>query len=988
MRESAISTVRAQPLWRLLSRAPALGVWAVLYPLAARYGLSTRNVYTHITDFVGEDFSDTSSRNDIKARFRRAARHLGLPVSGNEPTDLFFAPLGPAHSQHPDLARAFVGTALHVGPPAIEDTPAARAWQRRAVRDRCPTLTRLHATIDFDASAYCARRFEAWRRGATSQGAAETRLFEAYDAAARQFGRTRTDLVGPPRVYWTGDQLALEAEASRMTQRIKTGLFPTQLAGSQRLRIAPPWPEKVAWSAGNIQQDVPFGPAPSEVLLFDADSGALVARVTRSEDTADIAALHLVALSRSPFRSASFGDAIPSADPAICMAWVETEETLRFEDRADLALRTPVDAALWIDGTALGRDGSHALFACDGSLVLRIHPEIGGQGRIVRARHEGETRFASIRVGSDGLATLPFAEFGFDAPVDPRPVVFEVLAPGAAGDLDARAELSTACWIWPGVAAPQGDLENVPLPATFDPARSAGLVVEAQMVSVDPRSDVEAPILALRRESVIREFIIAARSEKLWHCRIAGGERFYVPRGATLTLGHENRHDTLLLRSPDRDASLIVMGKEKRRPFLQRQSLEIGAAEIESREGGDDRIALRRADGCVDLLARIRRIDDPAAMSIRETDDALRLAFMAVRPFDALRLRIEDTHGQSREGDHTFGRHPAPNAPLDGIAVENDMDTARVTVTLDKRRLPGPARALVHIRTGGDEDFAPLRDATGAPVALGLSGEMRDPGLQALLCLARFLSDPEPEALGGQLSAAIAPAYEAAFEPFARTRMLSPVRTILNVSRQDGDPPRHDLAGVAPWLFEAPLHAYTGLSEASGLSPLNRMKDIPSPATAPSIHGDTPAADWLLRLGSEDDIPPGLDAAALQHAFRILRYRMSETDLRILKGQRAQASTARLLCDTHVGELDLLRSFDQGGGGDLLPARLAALIERFARACAERRAATFIDDLEFRTGLSRREVGQSLTLILRAGVDFFVYFRALWTRAIEQDTSA
>lgn len=988
MLETAISIVSAQPLWRLLTRAPALGVWAVLYPLATHYGISTRDVYSHISDFVGEDFSETSSRNDLKSRFRRAARHLGLPVFGNEPTDLFFAPLGPAHSQHPDLAQAFVGTALQVGPPAVEDTPAARSWQRRAVRDRCPALTRLHATIDFDRSAYCARRFEAWRRGADPHGATEKRLFEAYDAAARLFGRTRTDLVGPPKVYWTGDHLAFKAEASRVTQRIKTGLFPTQMAGSQRLRIAPPWPDKVIWSAGNIRQHVPFAPASGEVLLFDADSGALMARVPRSEDATDLAALHLVALSRSPFRCTSFGDAIPSADPEIVMAWVETGETLRFEDRTDLALHTPVDAALWIDGTVLGRDGSHALFACDGSLVLRIDPEIGGQGRIVRARHEGETRFVSIRVGPDGLATLPFAEFGLNVPSDPRPVIFDVLAPGAAGDLEARAELSTICWIWPGVAAPQGDLEDAPLPATFDPARSAGLTVEAQTVSVDPRSDVEAPILALRREGDTREFRLAARSEKLWHCRIATGDRHYVPRGAILTLGHENRHDTLLLRSPDRDATLLVLGKEKRRPFLQRQSLEIGAAELETQESGDDRVALRRADGRVDLLARIRRIDDPAAMSVDESDDALRLVFAPVRPVDALRLRIEDTQGQVREGDHAFGRHPAPNAPLDGVSVENDMETGRIAVTIEKRRFRGPARAVLLVRTGGDEEFTPLRDATGAPVALGLQGEMNGPVLRDLLYLARFLVDPEPEALGGQLSAAIAPAYEASFAPFARSRMLSPVKSVLDVSRQDGEPPRHDLAGVAPWLFEAPLHAYAGLSETSGLSPLDRMKDIPAPAFAPSIRSDTPGADWLVRLGSADDIPPGLDAAALQHAFRILRYRMNETDLRILKGQGAQACTARLLCDTHVAELDQLRSFDQGGGGDLQPARFAALIERFARACAERRAAAFIDDLEFRTGLSRREVGQVLTLILRAGVEFFVYFRALWTRAIEQDASA
>ena len=160
--ERIVSHVR---LCTLFLNCPTLATWAVLTPLARNYDASTKDVYLHISRFVREDYSDSASRDDLKSRYQTAARKLGLPVSGSHPTEIFFAPLGPARSQHGALSRAFVWATINLGPPAIEDAPSARAWQRRAVFSRCPTLTRLKATIAFDQSAHCARRFEAWRRG-------------------------------------------------------------------------------------------------------------------------------------------------------------------------------------------------------------------------------------------------------------------------------------------------------------------------------------------------------------------------------------------------------------------------------------------------------------------------------------------------------------------------------------------------------------------------------------------------------------------------------------------------------------------------------------------------------------------------------------------------------------------------------------------------------------------------------------------------------
>ena len=305
--------------------------------------------------------SDSASRDALKSRYRKAARKLGLPISGSQPTELFFAPLGPARSQHEDLAHAFVWAAINLGPPAIEDTPSARAWQRRAVFDRCPTLTRLKATIAFDQSAHCARRFDAWRRGDLARNTIEGELFAAYEHASRGYGCSRQDIAGPPQVYWTGDRLALEADRSGRPQSIKTGAFPVRIDSGGRRSVDPPWAETVQWVLGGATRDIRFGPSTSEVLVFDADNGALLARADAEVELMEVAAERLVVLSAEDFLSPSFGSALPAADPEYRVAWISSAEKLDFARRKRLSIMATRETALWIDGTSIGRSSSHSL---------------------------------------------------------------------------------------------------------------------------------------------------------------------------------------------------------------------------------------------------------------------------------------------------------------------------------------------------------------------------------------------------------------------------------------------------------------------------------------------------------------------------------------------------------------------------------------------------------------------------------------------------
>lgn len=576
---------------------------------------------------------------------------------------------------------------------------------------------------------------------------------------------------------------------------------------------------------------------------------------------------------------------------------------------------------------------------------------------------------------------------GLGAPGDPVRVLFEALAPGALNDLDARAELSVAAWIWPGLDGLTASGDLLPAPESFVEARSAGLRRDRDGLHIDYRAEVKAPILGIQDGDTVREFRLAVRGDRLWHVRVAAGDRVLVPRSARLVFGHANRHDTLVLQSGDRDADLIVLGRVFRRPFFWRTRLEITAGLLEA-DGddiagaaeSDDRIVLRRKDGRHDLLARLVRAADPSFVDLADADDALTITLGPRTACDAIRVRIETALGAIEEGAEALARNPV-DAPLPrGVTVAANPDSGQIVVRI--RHVPGrpPALASFLVRPSGTEDFVPLRDADGACFAVGLDGDLRRPDLASLLRLARFLAEPAPVVLGGQLEAALGPHYAAALDAVGVSRMAGTVKPVVALGRAGGTP-RHDLIGVAPWIFQSALFAFIGLDAASGLAALGMMSAVAPPDRMPDPRADHPLELWLDQLGADLNPPKGLDAAALRHGFSVLRHRLRETELRLLLGGGPDAATATRIASVHVESLGRLRDFDHAGGGDDRAARLAAVLERFARACALKEADDFLARLAFRTGFTARECGRVLTLILRAGVEIFAYFRILWHHA-------
>ncbi|AGI67588.1 hypothetical protein OAN307_c19390 [Octadecabacter antarcticus 307] len=983
----AIELVRYIPAVKVFELCPTIACWGMLKGLSEGYDGSDRLVYRPISNFTGWPLHENHQRDALKSKFRKSGRSIGIPIFGTDPTDVFFGAVGPVKTMYADIANAFVRHALYFGLPAIEDTTSSRHWQRRAVAWYASGLTRLQKAVVFDVSSFLSRRFEAWRQGETPLSANEEELFEAFTSAVRDLGRGRKDLVGPPKLCWSADRLGLEPEKSQKHQTITIGKFPTQISGGERMTFAAPWQENLRWQCGASVECMEFAPKKGEVLVFDADTGKLFKRMPFGEEVINVAAEHLVALAAEDFECPSFGQAIPAKDHRYRVAWIEAGEVMTFASGAVVKTERPTESAMWIDGHVIGKSGGRTLYSATGRLVGCIDPEVGGKNRILRAVHSDDVKFATFTAAEDGSFEVSFKALGFLSSNRPGKVRFEVLAPGAAGDMKARSEITVSAWLWPAFDYSCDEITELPLPSNFSMGQSRGLRLEGGRLFVDLRTDGASPVLGLIFSDEVIEFDLFTRSETLTHNKVNTGTRAIVSRGALLSLGQENRHDTFRLTSGDKNCDLLVLGEIIRRPFLGAQSYEVPASHLQNKPSADDRIALKRDTGEIIVFARLRRVDDPVEVHIEVGGAQTLLRFKTQSVIDAVRVVLLDAKGHITEGEIPIGRIPVDGNLLSHVSASMSEVDGFVSIDFDNRGFILPTRAEIYGREEGARLFRLVTDASGAPLAVGLGDEGPCASSVRLADLARLAAKATHAALEEQMSSSVGMAYASVLTELGARRMVGAIKPVLNVEKSDDLTPRHDLVGLAPWIFQAPGSAFGDLSPESGLTALAGMVDVPDLADPPDPRISQPLTSWLERLQIDVALPEQVSAQKLSNALNSARFRMRVTDLRVLLGSNSTATVAGAIIEPWRGEGTLLRSFEKDGGGDDRVTKIAYVVESFARSCALGEADEFVRAVTYRTGFDCTDVGRALTLMMRADVEVFVYFKNLWTAGLKQGTT-
>lgn len=967
---------------RLFSSSPCLGVWATLAPLAENYGSGSSEVYRHISDALGIDLMDPLKRQAFKQSYRIAAARIGVALSGNDPTPLFFAPLGVADSQIQALADAIIAAMARLGPPATEDTPMAVAWQCRALQ-WCPeTLSRLRAAVLFDKVGHYAVRSNRWRMGERPETSRDEILYTALDRAARAQGVKKEHIVSPPTIIWFRDGLAIFPEPAKIAQTIKIGAFPTRLSGGVPQVLPTPWPENFIWSAGR-HQTVSVTPKTNEILLFNADTGALEQRADVGDGSITLNSSRHIALAARDFQTSSFGPAEPAEDGRYRLAWVDLDEDtkLEFASGEQIEILRGVGPSIRLDARVLGHSGTRPLYAGKGFLHIQLNPALPGS-RLLRLSTETRVRHVPIVPDQNGRARVDFESLGLANSGDPVRAKFEVLVIGAKKEADARAELQTTAFVWPGVSRhSSGDIIDAPVPSTYDVARSGGFDCAKGRIWMNSEAAVEAAILAVRIEGNLVEFLCPFRGIRLWRNKVATGDRERVPRGAHLILSNNSRNDTLTLHAPGCRANIRILGALNRSPLVNRTEFTIGAELLE--KSFDDRILLEFPNGSSELLARITRVDDPIELGVGEDHSVLRITFKPQNRIDAVGVRIDTVSGEVHQGFAALGGRSVTARLPQGVSVQTDA-RQQVEIKVSWQNTFSPARMEISTRRSGFDHFEPVCGVDGHIAAVGLKGAKVAVNAANLLSLTKLLVEPTSVSTRVQLSETLGSYLQEITTEMGREHIASRILPALAAERSSGGLSRANVLGGAPWLFEAPLPVFGRLGTHPDLSPLARMANVEAPSDLPDPSGDAPLLAWLNRIASGDGLPRELSAGGLDAAFVAIRTRLARPDLAEMTNDSAVGNAVRLLSFVDVPELDRLRAFDRTMGHDLLGARLVSLIERFARASRLKKAEAAFSEIVRRTGLSHVEVGDTLTLICRVGVEALAHFLTVWDHAVRE----
>ena len=209
-----------------------------------------------------------------------------------------------------------------------------------------------------------------------------------------------------------------------------------------------------------------------------------------------------------------------------------------------------------------------------------------------------------------------------------------------------RSAVVAPFWIWPRVASSGGFVLVAPEPPTnlaLDSCRHIRRT-RSEQVCLDSKGGYENARLAFRIDGADIGFDVPFPGETCVRVR-ANGHRQFLPRGAQVVLGEDDRFDIFTVRCPDRGADFLVRGRRESKPFRSGRPRHVAGVDL-LRPAGTDRVVLVGSNGAQFELFRIVEPRTPKLFEAHHVDQTIRLTLGMSDPVQAVRLLVEDERGK------------------------------------------------------------------------------------------------------------------------------------------------------------------------------------------------------------------------------------------------------------------------------------------------------------------------------------------------------
>ncbi len=753
---------RSDRLEALFRQFPSLAAWLVTNSLSEGYGDAGHSVYPHITDILQVPLDYQPHRKVLFRSFCAACDRFGLPTRGfDRDVDVYLLHAGVSQAQLPHLIDAFLRQEAAFGPPPVETTVLLNRWEDDALYFLPPAVNVLRRAILWDETAWHAALFARIRQEPEAFVPAiefERSFKEVFDQRLKETrptsSRGGSEALAPrPRLHWQSSGLVLRLPRSEGRIRLwfDGAQRPLRLRGGEDWTLPQPWPRELRWEisgqTGQLELLTQGGCA-----AFDRITGHYLREIPQGSADIELDSTDIVLLARTPFSIAGDPALEPEADSFVGFAVLGPRPLVLDLDGLQTGLKARPRRRLSLAEDEIASGPRGALHGR--SARLRIETGLGrSEIRAVRVTLGLQSRLIEVPISDDGLGDVGMeevlADFAEAEAADPVRLRMELMAPSADGAAAHGSGIALAAWVWPGFCGSDG--------IVFHSERQVRNLVQDECLHVDrddqgrlclePGGGYSVARVVFEIEGVHVPFDLPWPDVTVSRRR-AEGSVALLPLGTRLSVGEDDRFDTISIRCPDQKAQLIVRGRREVRPFAGGLTRSLSVRDLLT-PAPNERVLIRRENGSEVLLFELVAALAPLAIDLLPARSAIRLQVKFGEPVDAVAVEVEDEKGAVVFAEAALRHRPVATRRPDWFHAEvSDNDAHSLELTIDTDWLDdGPRLARLLIRPEGRDGWRPLRNSRGDSFAVAIAspvadGLVQDGELQRRFeALSRWLSD-------------------------------------------------------------------------------------------------------------------------------------------------------------------------------------------------------------------------------------------------------
>lgn len=744
---------RPDRLKALFRNFPSLATWLVTHSLNEGYGDASHAVYPHIADILQVSLDYQLDRKVLFHSFCAVCERLGLPTRGfDRDVDVYLLHAGVSQAQLPHLVDAFLRQETAFGPPIVETTALLNRWEDDALYFLPPAVNVLRRAILWDETAWHAALFARIRQDPEAfipaiefersfKEVLDQRLKETRPTSSRGGSET---LAPRPRLHWQAGGLVLRLP--RCEGRIRLWLDgahrPLRLRGGEDWTLPQPWPRELRWEISGQMGQLEFLPQ-GGFAAFDRITGHYLREIPRGSDDIELDSTDIVILARAPFSIAGEAALAPEVDSFVGFTVLGPRAVVLDLDGSQTGLKARPRRRLSLAGGEIASGPRGALYGR--SARLRIETGLGrAETRTVRVGLGLQSHLIKVSISDDGFSDIGMEEvlagFAGAEAADPALLRMELMAPSNDGAASQGSGITLAAWVWPGFGGSDGMVFHSERPVrnlVQDECLHAGRDDQGR-ICLEPGGGYSAARVVFEIEGAHIPFDLPWPDVSVSRRRAEGGITL-LPLGTRLSIGDDDRFDTISIRCPDQKAQLFIRGRREERPFCGGLIRNLAVRDLLA-PASDQRVFLQRRNGSEVLLFELVAALAPQAIDLLPARNAIRLHLKFGEPVDAVAVEVENEMGVVVFAEAALRHRPVTTRRPDWFRAEvTDDDADGIELTLDTDWLDdGPCRARLLIRPAGHDGWRPLRNSRGDDFAVAIANSAADGFVQDREVQSRF----------------------------------------------------------------------------------------------------------------------------------------------------------------------------------------------------------------------------------------------------------